>query len=36
MQSLNVTNLTLKQLDQLTHKLPNYTVVNYDSLREQL
>ena len=35
MQSLNVTKLTIEQLEQLTHRLPNYTIVNYDSLRKQ-
>ena len=35
-QSLNVTKLTLEQLGQLAHKLPNYTMVNYDSFREHL
>ena len=32
MQSLNVTKLTP---EQLVHGLPNYTMVNHDSLREQ-
>ena len=36
MQSLNVTKLTQEQLDQLTDKLPNYTMVNYDSLWEHI
>ena len=35
-QSLNVTPLTPEQLKQLAHTLPNYTMVNYDSLREQI
>ena len=36
MQSLNVTILTLEQLEPLTHKLANYTMLTYDSLREQI
>ena len=37
MQYLNVTTmLTPKQLEQLPHKLLNYTMVNYDSLRAHL
>ena len=32
MQSLNVTCLTLAQ----THKLPNYSMINYDLLKEQI
>ena len=36
MQSLNVTKFTMKQLGQLTHKLCNYTMVNYDSSREYI
>ena len=32
MQSFSVTKLALEQLKQLTQKLPNYAVVNYDSL----
>ena len=35
-QSLNVTKLTPEQLEQLVHKSPNYNIVNYDSLREQI
>ena len=34
MQSLNVIRLTLEHLEQDKHKLPNYTVINGDSLRE--
>ena len=34
MQSLNVTNLTPEQHQQLMPKLPNYTMINYDLLRE--
>ena len=36
MQSLNVTELTPEQLEQLAHKLPKYTMVNYDSLRKEI
>ena len=36
LQSLNIAKLTLKQLVWLKYKLPNYTMVNYDSLREQI
>ena len=36
MQSLNVTKLTPEQLGWLAYKLPNYTMVDYDSLREQI
>ena len=36
MQSLNATKQTLEQLEQLAHKLLNYTMVNYYSLREQM
>ena len=34
MQSLNTTRLTLEQLEQITCKSPNYTMVNYDSIGE--
>ena len=36
MQSINVTELAPEQLEWLTYELPNYTVVNSDSLREQI
>ena len=36
MQSLNVAKQTPEQLEWLTHKLPNYTMVNYGPLREQI
>ena len=36
MQSLNLTRFTLEQLEQLTHKLPNYVVVNYDLLGKHI
>ena len=36
MQVLNISKQTLEQLEQLMHKLPNYTMVNYDSFREQV
>ena len=36
MQHLNVTKLTPKHLGQLIYMLPNCTMVNYDSLREQI
>ena len=36
MQSLNVTNLTLAQIEKLSHKLPKYSMVNYCLLRKQL
>ena len=32
MEYLNVTKLT-EQLEQLTHKVPNYIMVNYDSFK---
>ena len=35
MQSLNVAKLT-EQLKQLTHKVYNYTVLSYNSLREHI
>ena len=35
MQCVNVTKLTLEQLKRLWHLLPNYTVINCNSLREQ-
>ena len=36
MQSLNVTQCTPEQLEKLLHKLFNYTVVNYDLLKEHI
>ena len=36
MQSLNVTKVTLEHFEWLELKLPNYTMVNYNSLREQI
>ena len=30
MQSLNITKLMPEQIEKLSDKLPNYTVVNYD------
>ena len=36
MKSLNVTKLTLEQLEWLTQKLPIYAKVNYDSLKEKI
>ena len=36
MQPLNVTKLTPEQFEQPMHKLPNYTMVDYDSLKEQI
>ena len=36
MQYLNVTKLSPEQLQQLTHKLLNYTMIDYDSLREYI
>ena len=35
-QLLNATQLTLEQLKKQSHKLSNYTVVNYDSLKEYI
>ena len=35
MQSLGVTTLTLEQLEWPAHKIPNYTMLNYDSVREK-
>ena len=34
MWSLKVTNLTSAQLNKLSHKLPNYSMVNYDLLKD--
>ena len=36
MQSQNVTKLTSEQWDWLEQKLPKYTKVIYDSLREEI
>ena len=36
MQSLNITKLTMKQLECFADRLPNYMMVNYDFLREQI
>ena len=36
MQYLNVTKVTLEYLVQLMHRLPIYTGINYDFLREQV
>ena len=36
MQSLNAAHSTLVQLEKLSHKLPNYVMINYDSLKEQI
>ena len=36
MQSLNAAHLTPAQPKKLSHKLPNYSMVNYDSLKEQI
>ena len=36
MQFLNVTKPTPEQIKHLTRKLPNYTIINYDSLKEQM
>ena len=35
MQSLNVTQLSLAQPERLSHKLPNYSMVDYDSLKNR-
>ena len=36
MQSFNVTYATQVQLEKLWNKLPNYSTVNYDSLKQQI
>ena len=33
MQSLNVTQISPEQLEKLSHKLPKYTMVNYDFIK---
>ena len=36
MQSLNVAQLLQGQLEKLSHKLPNYTMVNYDLSKQHI
>ena len=36
MQSLNVIQLTTEQFEKVLHKLPNYTMVNCDLLKENI
>ena len=36
MYVLNITKLTQKELEKLSHKLPNYTLFNYYSLKTQV
>ena len=36
MHSLNVIHLTLAQFEKSSHKLPNYSMVNYDLLYKQI
>ena len=36
MQPLNLTHLTPEQLEKLSHKLPNFTMLGYDSFKEHI
>ena len=36
MWSINITNITQDQVEKLSHKLPNYSMVKYDSLIHNL
>ena len=36
MQSLNVIQLTLEQLEKLSHKLPNWTTVNFEKYEDHI